>query len=234
LARDTTRNLFRRDRHTVPAETEVLVVGLGRFGSALAETLVELGHEVLGVDVDPDLVQDASERLTHVAQADGSSAKALAQLGAGDFKVAVVAIGGDIEASILCTAALVDLGVPLIWAKAVTDSHGRILGRVGAHHVVFPEHDMGQRVAHLVTGRMMDYIAIDANFALVETAAPGEVWGQSLAEAGIRQRHGVTVVCIKPQGAAFTYATPDTVMRAGDILLVAGDSRRCEAFANLT
>ncbi len=228
------RHRRRHDHDAVPAETQVLVIGLGRFGSALAETLVALGHEVLGVDTDAELVQDASERLTHVAQADGANAKALAQLGAGDFPVAVVAIGGDIEASILCTAALVDLGVPLIWAKAVTDAHGRILERVGAHHVVFPEHDMGQRVAHLVTGRMMDYVELDPGFALVETAAPRELWGRSLADAAIRQRHGVTVVCVKPRGAGFTYATADTVVHEGDVLLVAGEARQLEAFANRT
>lgn len=220
-------------QRSIRPSTEVLVIGLGRFGSALADTLVQLGHEVLGLDTDPQRVQDASERLTHVAQADGSNAKALAQLGAGDFEVAVVAIGGDVEASILATSALVDFGVPLLWAKAVTDAHGRILERVGAHHVVFPEHDMGERVAHLVTGRMMDYIELDPGFALVETAAPEELWGKSLADAELRQRHGVTVVCVKPQGSVFTYATPDTVLARGDVLLVAGDTARCERFANL-
>ena len=227
------RNNRRSSRPPV-GETEVLVIGLGRFGTALAETLVGLGHEVLGVDASAELVQDASDRLTHVAQADATNPKALAQLGAGDFSVGVVAIGGDMEASILCTAALVDLGVPVIWAKAVSAAHGRILERVGAHHVVFPEHDMGERVAHLVTGRMMDYIELDPGFALVETAAPEEVWGKTLADAGIRQRYGVTVVCIKPSGKGFTYATERTVMCEGDVLLVAGGTRECEAFANRT
>lgn len=220
-------------RRPVSGDTEILVVGLGRFGTALAQTLVSLGHDVLGVDTSAEIVQDASDSLTHVAQADGMSVKALRQLGAADFGIGVVAIGSDMESSILCTAALVDIGVPVIWAKAVTEPHGRILERVGAHRVVFPEHDMGERVAHLVTGRMMDYIELDPGFALVETAAPRELWGKSLSEAGIRQRYGVTVVCIKPKGDAFTYATLDTVMNEEDILLVAGDTRRCELFANL-
>lgn len=227
------KNTRRSSRRPVTAETEILVIGLGRFGSALAETLVGLGHEVLGVDTSAEIVQDASDRLTHVAQVDGVSVKALKQLGAAEFSVGVVAIGSDMESSILCTAALVDLGIPIIWAKAVTEPHGRILERVGAHHVVFPEHDMGERVAHLVTGRMMDYIELDPGFALVETAAPRETWGKSLAEAGIRQRYGVTVVCIKPRGQAFTYATLETVMNEDDILLVAGETRHCERFANL-
>jgi len=209
-------------------------VGLGRFGGALAETLVALGHEVLGIDTDADIVQDLSERLTHTAQADATNQRALEQLGAGEFGVAVVGIGNDIEASILTTAALVDLQIPLIWAKAITESHGKILERVGADHVVFPEHDMGQRVAHLVTGRMMDYIELDEGFALVETSAPAALIGMTLGESGIRQRYGVTVVCIKPPGLPFTYATPETVIEADALLLVAGENRHAEAFANLT
>lgn len=212
--------------------SEVIVIGLGRFGSALADTLVELGHQVLGVDADPNIVQDALGRLAHAVQMDSTNLRALEQLGAKDFQVAVVAIGTDIEASILTTAALADLGIPRIWAKAVTEAHGRILERVGAHHVVFPEHDMGQRVAHLVTGRMMDYIEIDEGFALVETTPPAHVVGKTLGEAGIRATYGVTVVCIKPLGQSFTYATPDTVMAAEDILLVAGEKRHAEDFAN--
>ena len=215
-----------------PPGSEVIVIGLGRFGSALADTLVELGHQVLGVDADPDIVQEALGRLAHAVQMDATNPKALLQLGAKDFEVAVVAIGTDIEASILTTAALVDVGIPRIWAKAVTEAHGRILRRVGAHHVVFPEYDMGQRVAHLVTGRMMDYIELDEGFALVETTAPAHAVGKTLADAGIRAKYGVTVVCIKPVGQPFTYATPETVISADDILLVAGATKQAEDFAN--
>jgi trk system potassium uptake protein len=236
LARDH-RFPFRRESSAAGIRprpgAEVLVIGLGRFGMALADALVDLGHEVMGIDADAAIVQDASDHLTHAVQADATNKRALEQLGARDFPIAVVGIGGDIEASILTTAALEDLGIGLIWAKAITEAHGRILERVGAHHVVFPEHDMGQRVAHLVTGRMMDYIELDAGFALVETRPPADVCGKTLGEAGIRQRYGVTVVCIKPEGEPFTYATPDTVIREGDVLLVAGENRQAERFANL-
>jgi trk system potassium uptake protein len=211
-----------------------MVIGLGRFGGAMAETLVRMGHDVLGIDADARVVQAFSARLTHVVQADSTNADVLDQLGGRDFSHAVVGIGGDIEASILTTAALVDLGVKNIWAKAITDAHGRILERVGAHHVVFPENDMGERVAHLVTGRMLDYIEIDESFVLVETMPPKELIGQTLGEAGVRGRYGVTVVCIKPAGQSFTYATPDTPINANDILLVAGDIKHAEAFADRT
>jgi len=209
-----------------------MVIGLGRFGGAMAETLVRMGHDVLGVDADLAVVQAFGTRLTHVVQADSSTVDVLDQLGTRDFSHAVVGIGGDIEASILTTAALVDLGVKNIWAKAITDAHGRILERVGAHHVVFPEHDMGERVAHLVTGRMLDYIEIDDSFVLVETMPPKELVGRTLGEAGVRARYGVTVVCIKPAGESFTYATPDTAISADDILLVAGEIKQAEAFAD--
>lgn len=209
----------------------VLVVGLGRFGGGVAEELTSLGVEVLGVDGDSARVQGLADRLTHVLQADTTSEQTLRQLGAADFKIAVVGIGTDIEASILTTAALADIGVPNIWAKAVTEQHGRILERVGAHHVVFPEHEMGQRVAHLVGGRVIDWFQLDPDFALVETEVPADLIGRTLSEIGLRARYGVTVVCIKPSGQGFTYATADTVLREGDVLVVAGPTRAAEAFA---
>jgi trk system potassium uptake protein TrkA len=212
---------------------QVLVIGLGRFGTAVAHTLTSLGHDVVGVDADPKLVQQAAQALTHVVEADTTDPEALRQLGAAEFDRAVVGIGSNIEASILTTAALADLGVPHIWAKAITAEHGRILERVGAHHVVLPEHDAGVRIAHLVTGQMMEYIEFDPGFALVETRAPAEMVGRNLAELGLRARYGVTIVCVKPAGGSFTYATADTVIGADDLLVAVGDSDRVEAFAEL-
>lgn len=215
------------------ATKEFLVIGLGRFGGGLAGTLVGMGHEVLGVDADPKIVQELSGVLTHVVEADSTSEAALRQLGAGDFSTAVVAIGTEVEASILTTAVLSDLGVPRIVAKAVTVPHGRILERVGAHRVVFPERDMGIRVGHSLAGSMLDYFELDEGFALVETTAPKELVGRTLADAEVRKRYGVTVVCIKPRDGAFTYATPETVVNGGDVLVVAGEKLRAEAFGEL-
>ena len=214
-------------------EDGVLVVGLGRFGSALAETLEAQGHQVLGVDADPKIVQDLTDRLTHVVEADATDEEVMRQLGAGEFGRAVVGIGTDLEASILTTSVLVDLGVQDIWAKAITVPHGRILGRVGAHHVVFPEHDMGRRVAHLVTGRMIEFVQLDEGFSLVELRPPKQIVGRSLADSQVRARYGITVVCIKPEGGSFTYATPDTVPGPNDILVVAGETDRTKRFAEL-
>jgi trk system potassium uptake protein TrkA len=209
------------------------VCGLGRFGGALARELVALGHEVLGVDSDARVVQEHASALTHVVEADTTDPDALQQLGAADFGTAIVAIGTDMEASILTTSVLVDFGVPRIVAKAITRPHGKILERVGAHRVVFPERDMGVRVAHTVTGKTIDYVQLDPGFALVETTAPTEIVGLTLAQAEVRRRYGITVVCVKPEGGSFTYATPDTVVTDGDILVVAGETKHAEAFSDL-
>ena len=209
----------------------ILVVGLGRFGSSLALELEALGHEVLAVDSSESLVQRFAGGVAHAVSADATDPQTLVSLGVGDLSHAVVGIGNDIEASILCTAAIADLGVPDIWAKAITEPHARILERVGATHVVFPERDMGNRVAHQVTGQMIDYIQIDEDFALVETHPPSAELGKSLMEAQLRQRYEVTVVSAKPPGGSFTYTTPDTVLTAGSVLLVAGPKAAVERFA---
>lgn len=212
----------------------VVVIGLGRFGGALAAELVSRDVEVLGVDNDPKNVQHFSGRLTHVVCADSTDPDALAQLGISEFGRAVVGIGTDIEASILTTSILTDLGVPDIWAKAISLQHSRILQRVGAHHVVQPENDMGERVAHLVTGRMLDYVEVDEGYALIKTMAPSWANGRSLGSLGIRAEYGVTVVGIKKPGGGFTYATSETVVRSGDTLLVAGDTDSAERFSEET
>lgn len=212
----------------------MLVLGLGRFGGAIAETLEKLGHEVLAVDADDKIVQSFAGTLTHVVQADTTSEAALGQIGAADFDCAVVAIGSNIEASILTTSILVDLGIKNIWAKAISKPHGRILERVGATRVVLPEHEMGERVAHIVAGRALNYIEFEDGFALVETKPPAEYVGKTLGTAGIRKAHGVTVVCVKRRGEDFSYATADTTLGADDLLIVAGKTHLAERFAERT
>jgi trk system potassium uptake protein TrkA len=218
-------------RPQVQHRGEIVVIGLGRFGSSLASTLIEMGHEVLGLDADADRVQQHAEFLTHVAQADTTSERTLRQLGVGDAVTAVVAIGADVEASVLTTGALVDIGVPNIWAKALTQSHGRILQRVGAHHVVFPEAEMGSRVARLVTGALIEYFALDDDFVLIETQVPRNLAGKKLGDTDLRAHYKVTVVCIKPEGEAFTYAESATELGEHDLIVVAGHRGDIERFA---
>ncbi|GAB4054564.1 potassium channel family protein [Catellatospora paridis] len=211
----------------------VVVIGLGRFGSSLAVELMRRGTEVLAIDHRPKVVQSLAGELTHVVTADATDLEALRQLGVAEFGRAVVAIGSDLEASILATSLLVELEVADIWAKAVSRQHGRILERIGAGHIVLPEHDMGERVAHLVSGRMLDYMEIDSNFALVKTRPPHEYVGVPLGETRLRRKHGVTIVCVKTPGTEFTYADATTVLQYGDIIVVAGPVDRVERFAEL-
>ncbi|HLS73294.1 MAG TPA: TrkA family potassium uptake protein [Actinomycetaceae bacterium] len=210
--------------------TAVLVIGLGRFGAALAANLESLGREVLAVDRDEHLVAQWSGRLP-VIEADAANPDALDQLGAEDFSVAVVGVGTTLEASVLITANLVDAQVPQIWAKATSAEHGRILRRIGAHHVVYPEHDAGQRVAHLVSGRMLDYIQLEDDFTIVKMHPPAEVQGRTLAESQIRARYGVTVLGVKSPGQGFEYASERTRIDADDTIIVSGESARLDAFA---
>ncbi|KAA5832112.1 TrkA family potassium uptake protein [Saccharopolyspora hirsuta] len=213
----------------------MVVIGLGRFGSSLAGELVRRGSEVLAIDSRPTVVQRLADELTHTAVADTTDPESLRQLGVHQFTRAVVAIGTDLEASILTTSLLVDFGIPNIWAKATSRQHGRILERVGAHHVVLPEHEMGKATAHLVIGRMLDYIELEEDhYALAKTLAPTEALGRPLGETRVRSKYGVTVVAIKRPGQSFTYATAETVVREGDILVVAGSSDQVERFAELT
>ncbi|WP_326819351.1 potassium channel family protein [Streptosporangium sp. NBC_01756] len=211
----------------------VVVIGLGRFGSSLALELARRNTEVLAIDSRPKIVQSMAGRLTHVVTADSTDLEALRQLGVPDFYRAVVAIGTDLEASILTTSLLVELEVDDIWAKAVSREHGRILQRVGAHHVILPEHDMGERVAHLLNGRMFDYMEVDENYALVKTRPPREYIGIPLGESNLRRKYGVTVVCVKGQDEEFTYAGAETVLAYGDVIVIAGKIDQVERFAEL-
>lgn len=219
---------------TSPGKNAVLVVGLGRFGSSVAVSLARLGHDVLGIDSDQGLVHEWAEHLTHVVEADATNVETLRRLGAGDFDHAVVGIGSDIEASLLTVLALSELSIPDIWAKAISDKHGRILEKTGAHHVVYPEATMGERVAHLVTGKMIDFIEFDDGFAIVKTRAPAEAIDRTLAASGLRSKYGVTIVGVKRALADFAHATPDTRIEKGDLLIVSGPTVKVESFAAMT
>lgn len=214
-------------------DTAVLVIGLGRFGAATAGELDRLDREVLAVDSDMELVQKWSERVTHTVQADVTKIEALQQIGAQEFSVAVVAVGSSIEASVLITANLVDLGIPEIWAKAISRSHGQILERIGATHVIYPEAEAGERVAHLLNGQMLDFVEVDEDFAIVRMFPPRILLGKTLAQAGIRNEYKITTVGVKKPDESFTYATAETLIAEGDQILVSGHPADIEKFAAL-
>lgn len=216
--------------HRAYSDTDTLVIGLGRFGAAIAATLDRLEKDVLAVEVNPELAQQWSHRFS-VVEADARNAEALHQLGAEDFDVAVVGVG-SLEASVLITANLVDLGIKDIWAKATSREHGTILKRIGANHVVYPEYDAGARVAHMLSGRMLDYIDMEDGFTIVKMVPPKDLVGFTLADSNVRQKYGVTIIGVKSPGQPFEYATPETTISSGDILIVSGESSLLEDFAN--
>jgi trk system potassium uptake protein TrkA len=219
------------EQFSFSAGDSVVVIGLGRFGGAVAQSLVSMGHDVMGIDNDAEPVQAWADRLTHAVQADATNAMAMRQLGVADFRHAIVGIGDNLAASLMTLMALTELGIPDIWVKALTEDHGRIAQRMGAHHVVYPEADMGERVAHLISGRMMDYIEFDDGFAIAKIHAPVTTHGKSLADSTVRERYGVTVVGIKRAKEDFRHATPDTEVLAGDLLIVSGPTHKVEQFA---
>jgi trk system potassium uptake protein len=210
----------------------VVVIGLGRFGSSLALELMDSGTEVLGIDGDAAIVQAHNGLLTHVVRADSTKEETLRQLSIPDFSTAVVAIGGDIQANILTSSLLLKLGLGNIWAKAVSEPHGEILQQLGVTHVVYPEKDMGKRVAHLVRGVMLDYLEIGDNFALVKMSPPREILGAALGTTRVRSTHGVTVTAFR-RGGVWSYTTLETVLAAEDVILIAGETERVEAFSRL-
>lgn len=215
------------------ADSTAVVIGLGRFGKSLALELMSQSVEVLGIDEDPKTVQRLAGRLTHVVEADATNEEALRQLSVHEFDRAVVGIGSNLEASILTSSILVNFGVKDIWAKAITHSHARILAQLGVQHVVRPEHDMGERVAHLVRGRMLDYIEFDDGYAIVKTNPPASILDLPLGESRVRSKYGVTVVGVKRAGEDFTHATAETVVHDGDLIIVSGPDNGVERFSEL-
>ena len=205
------------------AKKQFAVIGLGRFGTSVALTLQQLGHDVLAIDADEERVQKLSDEVTHVVQADTTDENALNALGLRNFDAVVVAIGEDVQANVATTLLLKEMGIPFIIAKARNALHGKMLEKIGADRVVYPERDMGQRVAHsLVSANVLDFIALSSELSLVEVTAPGVFVGRTLAEADMRVRYGVNVVAIKRYEDLIVPPQPDEVIHECDVLIVIG------------
>ncbi len=191
------------------------------------------GTEVLGIDADEDLVQSLNGELTRVVRADSTRLEVLQQLAVGEFDRVVVAIGSDVTASILTASLLLQLKVPVIWAKATSEQHGAVLEQLGVHKVVYPEKDMGRRVAHLVRGAAADYLEIDKGYAIVKTVAPQQLHGITLADGAVRVNHGVTIAAYRSGRGDWRNAEAGTILRDGDTVLVVGPTTKVERFAQL-
>jgi trk system potassium uptake protein TrkA len=209
------------------------VIGLGRFGSAMAITLTELGQEVIGIDGNEERVQRHADVIGSAVQLDATDERALRTAGIQDVDVAVISIGENIEASLLAVMLVKDLGVPRVIAKAVSPLHGRILERIGVDRVIFPEREMAMRVAHsLVVAGVLDYIELSRDFSIIEMPAPDEFAGKSLKDLQLRNRFGLTLIAIKRKTGTgdgeVTNVAPDAddVINAGDVLSLLGSNER--------
>lgn len=215
------------------AKRSFAVIGLGRFGSAMATTLAGLGHDVIGIDSDEDKVRALADLVSLAAELDATDEKALRASGIKDVDVAVVSIGERMESSLLVVTLLREIGIKHIVAKAVTSLHGRILEKLGVTRVVFPEREMAVRIAHsLVVPNVLDYIELSKDFSIVEVPAPAEFVGKTLRDIGLRARFGLTTIAIRhatrqSEAEASNIAPgPDDIIQAGDVLALLGSNER--------
>src|SRR5512135_2393782 len=215
------------------AKRSFAVIGLGRFGAAMATTLAELGHEVIGIDGDEEKVARLSDMVSQAVQLDATDERAIRAAGIQDVDVAVISIGENIESSVLVAMLVKDLGIPTIVAKAITPLHGRILERLGVSRVIFPERDMAIRVAHsLVVPNVLDYIELSRDFSIVELPAPDAFVGKTLSELALRSTHGLTLITIKRaaregEGETTIVAPPaEERIEKGDVLSLLGSNER--------
>lgn len=213
------------------------VIGLGRFGSAVATTLAELGHEVLGIDADEDAVRALAERGIHTMELDATDERALRASGIHAVDVAIISIGEHIEASLVIVMIVKELGVPTIISKANTPLHGRILEKLGVTRVIFPEREMAVRVAHsLVMPNLLDYIELSPEFSIVEMPAPEEWVGRTLKDLQLRNRYGLTLIATRRKTGTsdgeITNISPtaDDEIAAGDVLALLGSNDRFAQF----
>ncbi|MEE2522072.1 TrkA family potassium uptake protein [Pseudarthrobacter sp. J75] len=227
------RNIFTRTAEHVAQADSVVVIGLGRFGGALARELESQGTEVLGIDAREDIVQSFNGILTHVVRADSTKEEVLRQLSVHEFDRAVVGIGTDIEASILTTSRLLKFNGPQIWAKAISEPHAEILVQLGVEHVIRPEHDMGKRVAHLVRGSILDYVEFEDDFVMVRTSPPAVARDRPLGVLGLRDKYGITIVAVKRRGGTWGHTTAQTVLYDDDQIIVQGTKSLAEKFSTL-
>lgn len=209
---------------------QFLVIGLGRFGASVARTLCDLGHEVLAVDSDEEAVEDVSPYVTQAIQANAADDGVLASLDAGTYDAAVVSIGSDIRSSILISVLCKEAGVPLVIAKAMDDLHAKVLSKVGVDRVIFPERDMGQRVARsLVMPQMIELMSLTGSSRVAEILLPEKWQNRTLAESDIRRNTGITVLAVRRGGEMITSLTADFRLLPGDILLVLGAQEQIDA-----
>ena len=212
---------------------QVLIIGLGRFGISLATTLFSMGHDVMALDEDEKKVQNISTQITHAVQADATDEAVLRELGVNNFDVAIVTMGEAIQNSVLCTILLKKLGIPYVIARAENDLHGTILDKIGVDKVVYPEREMGIRVAHsLILTDVQDYISVVPSYGVSKLAISQYLVGKTLSDIGLGRggKWGLAVLVI--QRGKEVIVTPDRaeIVKQGDVLIVSGSDDKLEQF----
>ncbi|SHI00188.1 potassium channel family protein [Clostridium grantii] len=202
---------------------QFVVIGLGRFGSAIAKELYELGNDVLAIDADEDRIQEISNDVTHAVQADATDENSLRTLGISNFDVAVVTIGSNVQASVMAALLVKDLGVKYIITKAQNELHAKLLSKLGVDRIIFPERDMGIRVAHnLVSSNILDYIELSSDYSIAEIKTPTEWIGKTLKELNMRSNYGINVMAVKRDNDVNVSPSADDVIVEGDVIVAIG------------
>ena len=208
---------------------QFVVIGLGRFGSSVATTLAEKGYDVLAIDQKEELVEEISNVVTHAVQADATDEDALKSLGVNNFDIGIVSIGDNIHGNILATLILKELGVPNVVVKAQDSMHGKLLSKIGADKVVYPERDMGSRVANnLISANVLDHIELAPGYNIAEVIASDSLIGSSLQELDLRQKFGVNVLAIKTDEGINISPDASDILDSGDVLVIMGREENIE------
>ncbi|OKL37347.1 potassium channel family protein [Domibacillus mangrovi] len=210
------------------------VIGMGRFGTSIAKKLHEAGQEVMGIDINADEVEDAELFITHGAVADTTEKATLKSIGISNFDCVIVAIGSNMQASILTVLLLNELGIKKIIAKALNELHGQVLEKVGADWIVYPDKDMGERVAHqLLSPNVLNFIELSNEYSIEEIKIPSSMGGKSLQDLSIRATYHLNVIAVMSHDEVTISPTPDHIMNDGDILIVIGKKSDLSAFSNI-
>lgn len=215
-------------------KNEFAVIGLGRFGSALALTLEEHGHYVLGIEANMDIVQSLSSQLTHVVSLDATDEEALKSIDISTFQTVVIAIGTDFENNLLATVALKNLGVKNVICKTISRKQQGILYKVGADRVILPEREAGNHLAEeLMNPGLMERFNLGPGYCIAEIGLPNQYANQSLLQSNLRQKYGINVLVIKRGDQINTSPRADFVLLTGDVLVALGENEKIEAFSQL-
>lgn len=212
---------------------QFVVIGLGRFGSSIAKTLYSLGNDVLAIDLNEEIIQNISDSVTHSVQADSTDENSLRTLGISNFDVAVVTIGSDVQASIMTALLVQELGVKYIITKAHNELHAKVLKKIGIDRVIFPERDMGVRVAHnLVSSNILDYIELSQDYSIAEISSPEEWNGKTLQELDMRSKYGINIMALKRDNEVNISPSAEDVISKGDVIVAIGGTQELNELEN--